>query len=252
MKMKWLGNMKAKGGSGSVGAETLMDAIGKIDAFYVEEAELWQRKAMHGHVRYLRLAATAACLLLVMGGVFAALRGSQLKGPLSGGAGELKTGGVEDLESGGVEGPENGGVNGNEVISEAGSGDDGENAGLEGENGTAEGSASGAEGNIEKERKFEIPGEVTEVTVIHWNSETESTDTVKGLALTKLRAWADGLILGEAVPFEAAESSGENAEEVYVFRFGGQEASYYKDEVCYLVMDDVWYPVLNPADPPEA
>lgn len=214
----------------TVTAEDLAEAIGSADAVYVEEAEQWTKEAgqkslLHwkwasggkGQSYAPRLAVAAVCLLLVAAGGAAALRQGG-SGELSGGS-EGNAGGID-----GVRADENGS--------------------------TSSGSANGAA----EAPVFEIPENVTAVTVLHYSCGQENRILAEGGELEAIRDWADGLRLGEPVYFKKGESPGEVSEggELFFFQFQGadQELSYRDFGDCYLVVGDAWYPVLNPTDPP--
>lgn len=199
---------------GRVTAEGLLDAIGGIDARYVEEAESWMRTAGHKGKGYiLRMAAAAACLMLVVAGALLSLRNNMDGGGLAGGN--------EGMEGGSDGGMETGGA--------AGGADPSFGPGIAG-----------------------IPEEIGSVTVEHYSCRGERTVVVEGKELDQLRAWADSLELGDAVFFAAGKTPGEKSEggEVYFFQFDGGEFSYRDFGTCYLVVEDTWYPVQNPKAPP--
>lgn len=237
--------------------ETLVDAIGKIDASYVEEAELWQKRDTGGVKRYLpRMLATAACLLLVAAGTFAALRS------------------VNDNMSGGTKSDENGtGVQESEEISseeddlksEESSSEGAEEGLPEGEAGQSGGgehgeddidfstAGNGSDTNSD-EIPFQIPEDVAAVTVTRLGCGTEKTVTMEGAELDALRKWADELVLGEAVFFAEGTTPGEVSEGGQVYTFAKEDEAWefsYRDfGDCYVVKGDAWYPVLNPTEPP--
>lgn len=206
----------------TVTAESLLEAVGSVDAAYVEEAELWtgknRRKAAW---RVVKLAAAAACLMLVVTGTALTLQNSD-SGGLSGSGQGTETG-----------------FDGSAVSGKT----------TEGAGGEAEaGGIQTSEGHI-----LRIPEEITEVTVVHYSCGKEKRAVLKGDRLEELRAWAEGLILGEGIIFGQGEAPGEESDggEVYDFQFGEEEFSYHVFGECYIVVGDIWYPVLNPTEPPE-
>lgn len=244
--------------------DTLIDAIGKIDAVYVEEAELWQKQrtsrvinfALNGRTR--RILATAACLLLVTAGVFAALRSAYFSDKSDGAAVENGSSewdgsvGQETQDTEEESAPEeSGGDNGstNEGGNSSGSPGDMDGTGEE-----LPGTENEAEVEDVAKSGLEIPTEVSFVTVTHGEGGTEERFALGGEELESLKEWANNLTLGEAVTFEEGAYPGDNLEagEYFFFDFGeAYPAFFYRDfGDCYIVMEDVWYPVLNPTDPP--
>lgn len=224
--------------------ELLIDAIGAIHPQYVQEAEQWRGQAPQksrgregsgggrcGLGYLLRLAAAAACFLLVMGGAALALRNAA-PGGMSGESGQSAAGnaGAADEAAGGLE---------------AGAGSaEGLSPGAE-ENG---GGPAGAMGRP----VAQIPEGTTEVEVIYYNGGREDRSLVEGDGLEGLRAWAASLELGEPVTFAEGEAPGAETDggEIYQFRFKGGGFSYHNFGTCYLVVEDLWYPVQNPIAPP--
>lgn len=237
--------MTAESGRRVVTAEELADAIGKIDASYVKEADTWHAPRFAKKLwRISRAAAVAACLLLVIVAVIA-LPGKVNPGPDGGRTESIlqeeAAAGEADGAASGEAGAEKGGLEGAQASGEEG--------------GEADGAAS--------EVSFGIPEEVTEVLAIYECGGAEEQYLLTGQELLALRQWADSLALGEAVaaaggeamvepgkvPGEnGAETSGEG--ETYTFRYGETEISYLNAGNWYLVTEDSWYPVQNPSKPP--
>lgn len=225
--------MTAESGRRVVTAEELADAIGKIDASYVKEADTWHAPRFAKKLwRISRAAAVAACLLLVIVAVIA-LPGKVNPGPDGGRTESILQ---EEAAAGEADGA------------------------ASGEAGAEKGGLEGAQAS---EALFEIPEEVTEVLAIYERGGAEEQYLLTGQELLALRQWADSLALGEAVaaaggeamvepgkvPGEnGAETSGEG--ETYTFRYGETEISYLNAGNWYLVTEDSWYPVQNPSKPP--
>lgn len=244
--------------------DTLIDAIGKIDAVYVEEAQLWQKQrtsrvikfSFHGRTR--RILATAACLLLVTAGVFAALRSAYFSDKSDGAAVKNESSEWNDSADQETQNTEEESAPG-EAGSDNGSANEGDNSsGSPGEmDGTGE-ELPETENDAEVEEiaksGLEIPEEVSFVTVTHGEGGTEERFALGGEKLESLKEWANNLTLGEAVTFEEGAYPGDNFEagEYFFFDFGEAYPAFsYRDfGDCYIVMEDVWYPVLNPTEPP--
>lgn len=241
--------------------EILIDAIGKIDARYVEEAELWTHKAGRAERKASgfwslfrkRALATAACFALIATGLFVVLRNPGR---------EDMAGGVykgEDSSSGGEGSQEAGGDSGG---IENGAADQSDGAGQENKAGQAEqpdadapayAATQGGKDRV-KDYLLEALGDTESIAVTRYSGGREEAYTLEGADVKALKEWMKALTLGEEATFEEGAYPGEVSEggEVYYFEASEGEAAFsYRDfGDCYLVLKDHWYPVLNPAQPP--
>lgn len=234
--------------------EVLIDAIGKIDALYVEEAELWTPKAGRSErkvpgfwsLSWKRTLATAACFALIVTGLFVALRNP----------------GREDMTGGAHMGANN--LKGSEGSQEAGGSASGmENGASDQADGAGqpyadapgdEATERGTEADTVKNHLLEALGDTESIAVTRYSGGSEEAYTLEAADLEALKEWINNLTLGEEVTFEEGAYPGEASEggEVYYFEAleGGTVFSYRDFGDCYLVFKDHWYPVLNPAQPP--
>lgn len=224
--------------------DQLMDAIGDIQAVYVEEAENYRRSFSRFRTAF-RVLPAAACLLLTALAVFALPRYADPKGTDHNSLGTQECL-PEETTAGGA---------GSDQWGAAGGADSDQ-----------EGAADGADSD--QGGVIRIPKEAAQVMVFYERGGTKEEYLAEGEDLLALRQWADGLLLGEALslPEETPPSSlfeesvGENPDSpetgtVYLFRFTGEESaqeefSYRNYGSCYIVTQDTWYPVKNPSDPP--
>ena len=114
---------------------------------------------------------------------------------------------------------------------------------------------TGAEPGEISQSGLKIPAEVTFVTVTYTAGGTSERFALAGAELERLKEWAAQLTLGEAESFAdgayPGDDSGEGA--LYAFDFGEAYPAFsYRGNGadCFVVAGDVWYPVLNPTDPP--
>lgn len=234
--------------------EILIDAIGKIDALYVEEAELWTPKAGRSErkvpgwraLSWKRTLATAACFALIAAGLFVALRNPGREDMADGahmGANNLK-GSEESQEAGG----DSGGM-------ENGAADQTDGAGQRDADAPEDKAAQGVtEADTVKNHVLEALGDTESIAATRYSGGREEAYTLEGTDLEALKEWINNLTLGEEVTFEEGAYPGEASEggEVYYFETleGGAVFSYRDFGDCYLVLKERWYPVMNPTEPP--
>lgn len=275
--------------------DLLIDAIGKIDAVYVEEARQWQKehsaaeepsgasstagtRAYRFFGAHWRSLAAAACLILVLTGALAALRISHLSGTANkNNAGMESTGEdtcadqeQEEMDGAAPEETDEGDSTADGADSDPGSahgsdeeeGDPGNASETEenskpgeDENDRGPEDHTGAEPGEISQSGLKIPAEVTFVTVTYTAGGTSERFALAGAELERLKEWAAQLTLGEAESFAdgayPGDDSGEGA--LYAFDFGEAYPAFsYRGNGadCFVVAGDVWYPVLNPTDPP--
>lgn len=275
--------------------DLLIDAIGKIDAVYVEEARQWQEehsaaeepsgasstagtRAYRFFGAHWRSLAAAACLILVLTGALAALRISHLSGTANkNNAGMESTGEdtcadqeQEEMDGAAPEETDEGDSTADGADSDPGSahgsdeeeGDPGNASETEenskpgeDENDRGPEDHTGAEPGEISQSGLKIPAEVTFVTVTYTAGGTSERFALAGAELERLKEWAAQLTLGEAESFAdgayPGDDSGEGA--LYAFDFGEAYPAFsYRGNGadCFVVAGDVWYPVLNPTDPP--
>lgn len=264
--------------------EILIDAIGQIDARYVEEAELWTPKVDRSERKVSgfwslsrkRALATAACFALIVTGLLVALRNPGREDMADGahmGANNLK-GSEESQEAGGDSGGmENGasdqaggaGQSYGEGQSDGASQSDGggQSHGAAQENGAGQRDADApgdkatqgvTEADTVKNHLLEDLGDTESIAVTHYSGGREEAYTLDKADLEALKEWINNLTLGEEVTFEEGAYPGEASEggEVYYFETleGGAVFSYRDFGDCYLVLKERWYPVMNPTEPP--
>lgn len=276
--------------------EILIDAIGKIDARYVEEAELWTHKAGRSErkasgfwsLSRKRALATAACFALIAAGLFVVLRnpgredmaGGVYKGEdsSSGGEGSQEAGGDSGVENGAADhtdgagqedkaGQADGAGQENKAGQAEQSGGEGRADGAEQSGGAGQSDGAGqpdadapayaaAQGGKDRVKDYllEALGDTESIAVTRYSGGREEAYTLEGADVKALKEWMKALTLGEEATFEEGAYPGEVSEggEVYYFEASEGEAAFsYRDfGECYLVVEDHWYPVLNPAEPP--
>lgn len=234
--------------------EVLIDAIGKIDALYVEEAELWTPKAGRSErkvpgfwsLSWKRALATAACFALIVAGLFVALRNPGRE-DMTGGfykGGDSSSGGEGSLEAGSDAGG-----------TENGASDQADGADQRDADAPEDKAAQGVtEADTVKNHVLEALGDTESIAATRYSGGREEAYTLDKADLEALKEWINNLTLGEEVAFEEGAYPGEVSEggEVYYFETleGGAVFSYRAFGDCYLVLKDHWYPVLNPAQPP--
>lgn len=98
---------------------------------------------------------------------------------------------------------------------------------------------------------------VTQAQVFHHHCEDSDTYTVTGEALDLLRSWANGLELTPCAgdfPEREGPNDVEGGESWTVTPAESSASSFrymnHGPEACYIHMDDLWYLVSNPSDPP--
>lgn len=99
-----------------------------------------------------------------------------------------------------------------------------------------------------------FPDEVDRVAVTHYYGGEEKEWIVEKRNIKPLKDWVNSLLLNKKMDFKEGEYPGENEEggELFYFDFGGSypDFSYRSFGESYLVVEDEWYLVSNPSNPP--
>lgn len=100
-----------------------------------------------------------------------------------------------------------------------------------------------------------ISDSVTKVDIIHHASGKSTHWTAEGEDVDNLRDWASKLEC-ELLEYEDGHSPGDsNGGEIYIFTLAEGDALEFSyiingPDRCYLLIEEIWYSVLNPSDPP--